>query len=174
MRLSISLNNAPPITAALTAKGWLSAHINLTSDSGSSAFTGKAILNSIDESSEPNATHSTWQVGPVCEGDKIEIRVLSGEESDPPTEVTHTSDSSKNLFSNAEQARLLLSAVEVCDRELMGVLHRAKASEPKDEFERIALAVVGVVCELDRRLITPALRRHPELLEEAKQKKLVK
>lgn len=176
MRLSISLNNAQPITAALTTKGWLSAHINLTSDSASTGFTGEVSLNAIDNSDETNTTHSTWQVGSLSQGDKIEIRVLPrGEESesDPPTEVMHTSDSPRNLFSSAEQARLLLAAVEACDRELTGVLQRAEAVEPSEEFERIGVAVVAVIHELDRRLIQPTLRRHPELLDEAKQKHLV-
>ena len=88
--------------------------------------------------------------------------------------MRRTSESPKNLFSDAEQARLLLSAMEICDRELEGILHRAQASEPKEEFEKIAQAVVSVVTELDRRLITPTLHRHPELLDEAKEKKLVK
>lgn len=86
MRISISLNNGPPIAAGLTAKGWLSAHINLRSESGPPAFTGDAMLNAIDESADPNATHSTWRVGSIREGDKIEVRILpGGEETDLPT-----------------------------------------------------------------------------------------
>ena len=55
----------------------------------------------------------------------------------------------------------------------MSVMQRELGAEPTDEFERIGKAVGAVAYELDRRLITPTLRRHPELLEEAKQRGLV-
>jgi len=56
----------------------------------------------------------------------------------------------------------------------MGILEHAKAVEPKEEFDRIAPAIVAVIVEVDQHLITPTLRRHPELLEEEAFKKLWK
>jgi len=84
MRLSLSLNDAPPVIATLSTKGWLGAHLSFSSNSTPPRFKGEVFLNAIDESTEPNAVHSTWHVSPVSEGDKLEIRVLpEGEKSDP-------------------------------------------------------------------------------------------
>jgi hypothetical protein len=49
--------------------------------------------------------------------------------------------SPKNLFSDLEQARLLLPAIKVCDTELSGVFDRAQETEPPDELLKIRRAV---------------------------------
>jgi hypothetical protein len=54
----------------------------------------------------------------------------------------------------------------------MGVLDRAKHTEPPEEFQKIALAIGGIIAELDRQLISPTLRRHPTLLAEAEELKI--
>jgi hypothetical protein len=56
----------------------------------------------------------------------------------------------------------------------MEIMEHARAVEPKEEFDRIARAIGAVVVEVDQRLISPTLRRHPELLEEEAFKKLWK
>jgi hypothetical protein len=53
------------------------------------------------------------------------------------------------------------------------VLDRAQHAEPPDELLKIQRAVADIIWELDTKLITPTLRRHPELLAEAKEKKLL-
>jgi hypothetical protein len=53
-------------------------------------------------------------------------------------------------------------------------LELARTVEPKEEFDRVVQAVGAVVMEVDQHLITPILRRHPELLEEPEFKKLWK
>lgn len=170
--LELAVNNGPAIRASLNGKGLLSAHLNVsvgTEDRDASTI----VLNSIDESGEPNTVYSTWNAGNLSIGDKVEIRLLSDGEADAPTEVRRSAESPQNLFSDLEQARLLLFAISAIDAELMSVTQRARGAEPADELERIEKAVGAVAYELDRRLITPTLRRHPELLEEAKQKNLV-
>ena len=106
-------------------------------------------------------------------GDKVEIRVLPDGESDPPINVSRSSESPTNLFSSIEQARLLLQATHACDKELMAILERARVAEPADELQKIQRAVGWIIYELDCYLISPTLRRHPELLAEAKAKKLI-
>lgn len=77
-----------------------------------------------------------------------------------------------NLFSDLEQARLLLATIKFCDTELWKALSRAQEAEPEDEFSKIQSAIASVVVEFDRQLISPVLRRHPELLPEARQMNL--
>jgi hypothetical protein len=173
MRLALKVNDRQAVRSSLQANGYLSAHLNLTRGSDKEELSSRVWINAIDVSEEPNSVSSTWEIGTVKVGDRVEILVLPDGDSDPPAEVRRSSESPKNLFSDVEQARLLLSAIQTCDAELMGVLNRARSGEPPEEFEKIARAVAGIVHELDRHLITPTLRRHPELLAEAKEKKLV-
>ena len=113
-----------------------------------------------------------WDAVALSVGDKIEIEVLEDGESDPPNTVSRTSDSPNNLFSDIEQARLLLAAIKVCDKALWEVAERARDVEPKDELHKIVLAVGSVITEIDQQLISPTLRRHPELLAQAEELKL--
>ncbi|HEV2279836.1 MAG TPA: hypothetical protein VGS02_16785 [Acidobacteriaceae bacterium] len=172
MLLEVSVNDGPPVRASLNRTGVLSAHLNVrigTDETDAATI----VLNSFDKTDEPNSVYSKWELGSLSAGDRIEIRLQQNGEGDPPTEVWRSAESPNNLFSNPEQARLLLTAISACDSELNGLLISAKAAEPKEEFEKISRAVFFIIGELDRCLISPTLRRHPELLEEAKQKKLV-
>jgi hypothetical protein len=173
MLLELAVNDGPSLRASLNRKGWLSAHLNVTigADEKDDATMS---LTSIDETDEPNAVYSTWQAGKLSVGDKVEIRLLAVGEADPPTTVRRSSESPRNLFSDADQARRLLIAINAFDAELMGIMEHARAVEPKEEFDRIVQAIGAVVVEVDQRLISPTLRRHPELLDEAAFKKLWK
>jgi hypothetical protein len=122
---------------------------------------------SIDCSNEPNSVHSVWDIGKLSVGDKAEIHVVADGEADPPTEVKRSAESPSNLFSNVDEARRLLKAISACDKELHAVLERSRTVEPEDEFMRVTRAIGGVLAEIDRLLIQPTLRRHPELLAEA-------
>jgi hypothetical protein len=169
MRLELTVNDGSPVRASLQSKGWLSAHLNLDIEPESEKTSGKVFLDSIDTSDEPNAVHSTWDVGNLAVGDRIQVRVLDDGEADPPTKIRRTSESPKNLFfQETETARALLSAIRSFDIALGEVLDRARVGEPEEEFKRIANAILKVSCEMDQRLIMPTLRRHPDLVEEAK------
>ncbi len=54
----------------------------------------------------------------------------------------------------------------------MKVLEQAQRTEPPEEIAKIQRAVAEIIVEMDRQLISPTLRKHPELLEEAKAKNL--
>ena len=158
--------------ASLQAQGWLSVHLNLSSrdkDGGS----GRLSVQAIDNSDEPNATVSTWKLGTLSIGDTAQIQILNDGEADPPTKVTRTSDSSKNLFTSVDLARELLTAISICDKELWRVLERSRSVEPEDEFQKIVSAIGSITVDLDLRLIQPTLRRHPELTAEAREMKLI-
>lgn len=134
--------------------------------------TNRVWLGSTDTSDEPNTEHSMWDAVALSVGDKIEIEVLEDGESDPPNTVSRTSESPNNLFSDVEQARLLLAAIKVCDKALWEVTERARGVEPEDELHKIVLAVGSVITEIDQQLISPTLRRHPELLAQAEELKI--
>jgi len=172
MRLQVSVNDGIPVRASLQAQGWLSVHLNLSSDDADSG-PSRLRVQAIDKSNEPNSTISNWDLGALSIGDTAHIQILHDGEADPPTEVSRTSESPKNLFSNVDQARQLLSAISQCDKELMAVLEGSKAVEPEDEFKKITRAIGGILADLDLNLIQPTLRRHPELLSEAQAKRLV-
>lgn len=171
MLLELAVNDGQPLRASLNRKGLLSAHLNVSigRDDAATLF-----LNSIDETDEPNTVYSTWEVGKPSVGDKIEIRLLADGEADPPTKVRRSSESPRNLFSNPEQARRLLDAVSTFDTELMAIIEHARVVEPKEEFDRIVRAIGEIVVEVDQHLISPTLRKHPELLEVQKFRKLWK
>lgn len=171
MRLSLAVNGQQKARASLTARGWLGAHVNLSNDIESES-NDRVWLNAVDTSKEPNTTHSTWGGFPLVPGDKVEIEVLADGESDAPQEVSETTENVNNLFSDAGQARRLLDSVKSCDTALQEVLEWAKDAEPEDEFRKLALAVGSVLVELDRQLISPTLRRHPDLLLAAQDMKL--
>jgi hypothetical protein len=172
MRLSLSVNDRHVVRASLEAQGWLSAHVNLSHGMTFDHSEDRVWINAIDVSNEPNSSHSTWDAVPLSIGDKVAIEVLPDGESDPPTGITQTSESPNNLFSDVDQARTLLAAIKICDKELWAALGRANEAEPEEEFIKIRNAVGSVLVEFDRQLISPILRRHPELLSEAQQMNL--
>ncbi len=172
MRLQCSVNDGVPVRASLQSQGWLSVHLNLSSDDTDDA-SGHLSVDAIDSSDEPNTTHSTWDLGALSIGDTARISILVDGEADPPTKVTRTSESPNNLFANADSARELLSAISVCDKELVRVIERSRSTEPKDEFQRIARAIGSIIVDMDRSLMQPTLRKHPELVAEAKELKLI-
>jgi hypothetical protein len=129
-------------------------------------------LSATDTSEEPNTVHSGWEPVPLSVGDRIEIQVLPDGESDSPSTVNRTSDSPNNLFSNVEKARMLLAAIKICDRALWEVAERANDAEPSDELHKIRYAIGSVLTEIDQQMISPTLRRHPELLAVAEEMKL--
>jgi hypothetical protein len=171
MRLQVSVNNNAPVRASLD-QGWLSVHLNLSSDDAD-RDSSKLRIVAIDKSQEPNSIISTWELGTLSIGDAAQIQVLNDGEADPPSEVKRTAESPNNLFADIAGARELLTAISVCDRELNAVLRRSQTAEPEDEFKKLALGIGAVFAELDRKLIQPTLRRHPELLVDAKEKGLI-
>ena len=171
MRLQVSINNRVPIRASLEQEGWLNVHLNLSSDE-TDGSPSRLWVQAIDKSEEPNSTISTWDVGTLSIGGTAHIEVLTDGEADAPNEVTRTSEAPKNLFSSVDQARRLLSAISACDKELMAVIEESKAVEPEGEFKKITQAIGGILCDLDLHLIQPTLRRHPQLLSEARDKGL--
>jgi hypothetical protein len=172
MRLSLSINDRHVARASLEANGWLGAHISLSNGIKSDEPANRVWLAASDISEDPNNVYSTWEPVTVSVGDKIEIQILPDGESDPPSTVTKTSASADNLFSDIGQARLLLETIKTCDKALCEVADRAVGIESDDELHKIRRAVGSLLAEIDQQLISPTLRRHPELLSLAQELKI--
>ena len=169
MRLALFVNNQPVARASLEAKGYLSAHLTLSEGAAPEEETNNIRLVAYDKSEEPNSVTSYWAGPSLSVGDKVEIHILPDGESDPPSEITLSSESPNILFSNADQARSLLLAVKACDTALMAVGNGAQEFEPPEELHKIQRAIAEIIFDLDRHLIAPTLRRHPTLLAAAKE-----
>jgi len=172
MRLLLTVNDLPIARASLLANGWLGAHVSLSRGVESDEPNNRVWLDSMDTSDDPNTKHSMWNAVALNVGDKIEIEFLPDGESDPPNDISRTSDSPSNLFSDVEQARLLFTAIATCDEALSKVVEQARDAEPEDEFRKIALAIGSVITEIDRQLISPTLRRHPDFLAIAQEMRI--
>jgi hypothetical protein len=109
-----------------------------------------------------------WTAGELSIGDKIEIRLLPDADADLPTQTRRLAEIPGLLFSDPDQARQALAKVHICKEQLEGILQAVKFAEPHDEALNIQRAVIAVVQDLGKYLITPTLRRHPELSSEAK------
>src|ERR1700694_2999960 len=143
MRVQIAVNDGVPVRASLSSNGWLSVHLNFQTGDQAESSSGSIQAVSIDCSNEPNSVHSVWDIGKLSVGDKAEIRVVADGEADPPTEVTRSTQSPSNLFSNVDEARRLLKAISACDKELIAVIEQSQTVEPEDEFKKIATAIGG-------------------------------
>jgi hypothetical protein len=131
------------------------------------------VVQAIDYRDEPNSVNSVWELGALSVGDKAEVRLLTDGETDQPTQVERSTERSSNLFSNVDQARELLLAISACDKALVGVLDSSRTAEPEDEYKKVVQAIGGILADFDRNLIQPTLRRHPELVDEAKERGLI-
>ncbi len=173
MRVQVSINDKTPTRASLAPKGWLSVHLNLSGGDSPEDSPASLYVQAIDYADEPNSVNSIWEIGELRVGDTARVDLLSDGEADPPTRVERSTELSTNLFSNVDQARQLLSAISAFDKELAAIAEHSRPVEPQDEFNKIARAIGSVFVELDRNLIQPTLRRHPELLAEAQEKHLI-
>jgi hypothetical protein len=85
-------------------------------------------------------------------------------EGDAPTEVTRSSESSSNLFSNAGLAKELLKIVADFEDRLWELTSRSEKAEPADEHRKFTLAASHVAYELGEKFLYPVYRRHKELI----------
>lgn len=147
MRVQVAINDGVPVRASLNSKGWLSVHLNFSSD-GADDSGGSLWVQAIDYADEPNSTNSVWQIGKLSVGDKAEVHVVNDGEADPPTKVERSAERPTNLFSNADQARHLLSAISACDKELMAVLERSNLLSQKMSSRKLHKPSAGLFLNL--------------------------
>jgi len=163
MQLTMRVNDRIAVKGAVRNKGVLSAIITVSIPTSGNEAKTKASIHAFESSDVLE-----WSAGEVSIGDKIEIRLLPDSDADPPTKTLRSSDFPAYLFSEPDHARQALTKVRGCKELLEGILQAAKHGEPHDEALKIQRAVVAIVQDLGKHLITPMLRRHPELLSEAK------
>jgi hypothetical protein len=170
MQLTMTVNNGPPVRGAVRGKGVLGATITVSAPASGNEAKGKALLHAFEFDSSDG---SEWSAGELSIGDKIEIHLLPDADADLPTKTRRLAEMPGFLFSDPEQARQALAKVHICKEQLEGILQAAKLAEPHDEALNIQRAVIAVVQDLGKYLITPTLRRHPELSSEAKNLELI-
>ena len=163
MQLTMRVNNRTAVKGAVGDTGVLSAIITVSVPASGKEVKTKAFIHAFESSDVLE-----WSAGEVSIGDKIEIYLLPDRDADPPTKTLRSSDIPAFLFSEPDQAQQALTKMSGCKELLEGILQAAKHNEPHDEALKVQRAVVAVVQELGKYLITPTLRRHPELLSEAK------
>jgi hypothetical protein len=163
MQLSLTVNNRLKVKGAVMRKAVLSAIITVFVNASGNEAMGSALIYAFESSDVLE-----WNAGELSIGDKIEIQLLPDTDADPPTKTWGSSDIPAFLFSDSDQARKALAKIHLCKEHLEGILQAAKYAETHEEALKIQRAVVAVVQDLGRYLIMPTLRRHPELLSEAK------
>jgi hypothetical protein len=162
MQLTLKVNNRAAVKGAIGTRGILGAIINI-SLSPDREPSGEAFIHTFGLSEK-----SEWDAGKLSVGDKVEIRILPDGEADPPTSTRSLDDIPAALFANPTQAQQALKAAHICNEQLQGILRSAREDEPHHEALKIQRAIAALVQDLGKYLITPTLRRHPELLTEAK------
>jgi hypothetical protein len=163
MQLRLTVNNRIVVKGAVGRKGMLSAIISVLVPGSVNEAKGKASIHAFE-----SGDVSEWSAGELTIGDKIEIHLLPDTDADPPTETRRSSKIPALLFSDPNQARNALAKVHICKENLEGILQAAKYAEPHDEALKIQRAIAAVIQDLGKYLIMPTVKRHPELLSEAK------
>jgi hypothetical protein len=172
MRLSMAVNKGNPIVATISGPGYLGAHVNMSDRLKDNE--DKKIVRLVGmETRETETIQLTWPSVELKLGDVVELRILPEGEGDEPAEVRESSASPDNLFSTSEMANELVQAVSEFEERVGKLLEKSQQLEPADEHNKFARAWVRVVWELGQNLLSPAHRRHKELIPETLKNELL-
>jgi hypothetical protein len=163
MRLSLKVNGTPRVVAAVNGPGYLSAHLNLCERPKDDDYS-KSVHITGTQTLATETVRFSWPEFDVQVGDTVELGVLNDGESDAPSAVRRSSESPQNLFSHAELAREVLSAVSGFESQLMLAMQKSKNTESADEHKKFTLAVGHVLAQLGDSLLSQIYRRHKELV----------
>jgi hypothetical protein len=163
MQLTIKVNDHPTVKGAIRNRGVLAAHVLASVSADGDVANMEAGIHAFDFGLSGGLE---WSAGRVSIGDKIEIHVLPDHDADLPTKTSRSADYPAYLFSDPRLARQALAKAQHCKELLEEVLQAAKNNEPHEEALKIQRAVIAVVQQLGQHLISPTIRRHPELLSE--------
>lgn len=172
MRLSMAVNGGNHIVASLPSPGYLSAHLNMSDRPKDNEHKKSVRLNGM-ETRETETLHLKWPSVELKVGDSVELRVLPEGEGSEPSEVSRSSESPNNLFSNGELAKELLQAVSEFEERLSRLLEKSQELEPADEHKKFSRAWGSVVWEIGQTLLHPIYRRHKELIPDALKNELL-
>jgi hypothetical protein len=166
MRLSLSVNGAHPLVAAVSGPGYLSAHLNIRNRPKENDHAAKVGMRGT-ETAETETISLTWPTVDLNVGDAVELRILPDGEGDAPVEASRSSESPSNLFSNSDLAKELLQIVSDFEDRLWELVSKSEKVEPSDEHKKLTKAVGAVAYEIGERLLSPVYRRHKVLIPEA-------
>jgi hypothetical protein len=163
MRLAMVVNDSNPVVASLPAAGYLSAHVNLSDRPQENKRENSATIAGF-ETRDSETVHLQWPSVNLKIGDVVELRVLPDGEGDDPSEIRKSSESPDNLFTRAELANELVQAVSEFEQRLREISAKSKELEPPEEHKKFMRASGRVTWELGQILLSPAYRRHKELI----------
>lgn len=166
MRLSMTVNGATPIVAAVSGPGYLSAHLNMKDRPNEENGSGASIGISGFQTEETTTVSLKWPILDLNVGDVIQLVVLPEGEGNTPTRVRLSSESPYNLFSGSELARELLQAVSDFEERLVHLLDKSHDTEPPDEHKKFMSAYANVAWEVGQNFLHPVYRRHKDLVPE--------
>src|SRR5205807_2432934 len=128
MRLSLKVNGIPRYTAAMSGPGFLSAHINLHDRPKENDFS-KSIRVAGTQTLDTETVRMNWPTVELSTGDSIQVTILVDGKGDAPTRVERSSESPRNLFSQPELAKELLTAVSDFESRLMQLVDESQTTE---------------------------------------------
>lgn len=163
MRLSLKVNGAHHVTAAINGPGYLCAHLNMAERPKDDEHSKRAWISGI-QTLDSETVHMDWPEIELRVGDKVELQMIDDGDGDPPSSVRRMSESQTNLFTNCELARELLSLVSEFETKLSLFADKSNAIEPEEEQLKIATAVGRICCDLGESFLYPIYRRHKELV----------
>jgi hypothetical protein len=165
MRLSLSVNGAPPVVASLSGPGFLNAHLNVHDRPKENDHSIKIRILG-HQTAETETISMSWPTADLNVGDVVELRILPEGEGDAPVKVSKSSESPSNLFSSTELAKEMLQVVSDFDNRVMDLVSKSAKVESADEQEKITRAVCAASYEMGRHLCYPIYRRHKDLVPE--------
>jgi hypothetical protein len=158
MRLSLSVNNAPSIVAALSGQGYLSTHLHMSNRPKDGDFSKHVRAVGI-ETSEKETVYMKWPTLDLNIGDVVQIKWRS-------------SEAPSNLFTDINLAKEVLLAVSDFEQRLTELVEESEKIEPADEHNKFKRACTTVAVGLGHSLLYPIYRRHKELVPEERKGEL--
>ncbi|MFZ3211508.1 MAG: hypothetical protein WA188_08340 [Terriglobales bacterium] len=163
MRISLSINGIPPVTAAVNGPGYLNAHLNLH-DRPKEDDNSKVVSVVGTQTLETETVGLDWPQSELQVGDVLEFRLLNDGEGDPPSKIRRSSEHPDNLLANAELAKELLALVSDFESRLWQFADKSEKTESPDEHKRFTYALGHVAMTLGKYFLYPIYRRRKELV----------
>ena len=164
MRLSMRVNGGTPVVAAMTASGYLSAHLNMN-DRPKNESQRRVRIEGI-KTGETESIYLKWPSVDLNVGDVVELQLLPEGTGDEPIETRISSEAPNNLFSRPELAKELILAVSEFESRVSTLLEKSKSLEPAEEHKKFARAWGEVLWQIGQSLLYPTYRRHKDLVPE--------
>ena len=165
MKIKLSINDDQTFVGEIPKKGFIGAHITLSDPDGSGSPIMTASLSGHDVTDPKETKFMKWEFPEVNQNDRIRIEIQPDVQPDPPTSVS-SSKSKETISTSENQARMILSATQVCSETLSRMLDELRDELTKDEFRQLALGVGEIFDTLYNSIDRKIYREHESLVPE--------